>query len=161
MNRRTKICVWIIAIGLANFLLYTMGYVCLYGEAINGHIVIEGGVKHYFLQSGLEVSRAVFIYSGVHSISIWPTVMAVMLSMLTLAKDRIAASMHSTVVRGRVMITLFAVVIGLISALLTFEFAHTFAHTFERPEIKSAESRPSAELKSLPLGRRYREAPSE
>ncbi|MHC4983956.1 MAG: hypothetical protein ACYTF6_12425, partial [Planctomycetota bacterium] len=115
MNRRTKICLWVIVIGLANFLLYVIGYVYFYGEAIHGRIVVENGRKLYFLQSDREVSRAAFIYSGVHSISIWPTVMAVMLAMLTLAKDRITASMQSAVARGRLLITVFAVVIGLTS----------------------------------------------
>ena len=144
MDHRTKICLWIIIIGLANFLLYTVGYVILNGEAIHGRIVIEDGQKHYFLQSGNEVSREVFLYSGVHSISIWPTVMAVMLAMLTLAKDRISASMHSAVVRGRVLMTVFAVIIGLMSAMLTYDFAHTFVHRFEKAEARMKDDSPAA-----------------
>jgi hypothetical protein len=143
MNRRTKICMWVIMIGLANFLLYVIGYVWLYGEAVNGKIVIENGVRHYFLQSDREVTRAAFIYSGVHSISIWPTVMAVMLAMLTLAKDRITASILSVVVRGRLLITVFAVVIGLLSSLLTYEFVHTFVHCFEKPEVRARDIAPA------------------
>jgi len=163
MNRRTKICLWVIVIGLANFLLYVIGYVSLYGEAINGRIVIEAGQRYYFLQSGREVSRAAFIYSGVHSISIWPTVMAVMLAMLTLAKDRITASMQSAVTRGRVLITLFAVVMVLISVLLTYEFVHAFVHRFEKPQIRAPESKPAGSAGLVSLQRAYRdgEAPRQ
>ena len=85
MDRRTKICIWVILVGLANFLIYILLYVHFYGEAVNGWIDPSGGQARYFLQSGAEVSRGVFIYSAIHSISIWLTVGAVMLAMLTLA----------------------------------------------------------------------------
>ena len=104
MDRRTKICIWIILIGLANFLAYTILYMFIGGEAIHGSVQqgADGAVT-YLLQSpggdDVAVSRAEFIYSGVHSISIWVTVAAVMLAMLTLAKERIASSMRSTIVR--------------------------------------------------------------
>ncbi len=132
-------------IGLTNFLLYGVGYVYVWGEAVHGRIVIDEGTKHYFLHLGQEVSRMVFLYSGVHSISIWPTVMAVMLAMLTLAKDRITASMHSAVVRRQVLMTVFAIIIMLVTGLLTYDYSHTFVRQFREPEIKSPQTRPAAE----------------
>ena len=80
MDRRTRICIWIILIGLANFLAYVILYWFFWGEAVNGRVVEIDGQTLYFLQSGKEVSRAVFIYSGLHSISIAPTVGAIMLA---------------------------------------------------------------------------------
>jgi len=70
----------------------------------------------------------VFVYSAIHSISIWPTFGAVMLAMLTLAKDRIVESMHAALVRGRAIITLLAIIIGIIAVVMTFSFTRRFVH---------------------------------
>ena len=116
-----------ILIGLANFLVYTIAYLIIGGEAIHGQIISSGGRTQYLLAGRADpVSRCVFIYSAIHSISIWPTFGAVMLAMLTLAKDRIVESMHSALVRGRAIITLLAVIIAIIAILLTFRFTRRF-----------------------------------
>ncbi|GAG18149.1 unnamed protein product, partial [marine sediment metagenome] len=119
MDRRTRICLLIILIGLANFLIYALLYVFIGGEAINGSIqtTADGTTTYLLLRPGGEtvaVSRGTFIYSGMHSISIWVTVGAVMLSMLTLAKERIASSMRSAIIRGRTIITILATIITMI-----------------------------------------------
>ena len=116
-----------ILIGLANFLVYTIAYLIIGGEAIHGHIISTGDQVQYFLE-GREgpVARWVFIYSAIHSISIWPTFGAVMLAMLTLAKDRIVESMRSDLVRGRMIITLVAVVIGIVAVFYTYMFTRQF-----------------------------------
>ncbi len=134
MDRRTKICLWIILVGLANFLAYAMMYALIGGEAVNGMVLqTPEGELIYRLQSGREVSRGVFIYSGIHSISIWPTAMAVLLAMLTLAKDRIIASMQKGIVRGRSVCTLLAVLIAISMAGLSFLFIRQFVTHFEQP----------------------------
>lgn len=134
MDRRTRICIWVIVLGLLNFLAYTVLYVFINGEAVNGWVDAYNGQWHYYLQSGSEVSRGVFLYSGIHSISIWLTVAAVMLAMLTLAKDRIVSSMHSTVVRGRTFITILATVITLTTAMATVYFILIFARKLTQPK---------------------------
>lgn len=134
MDRRTRICIWVIIVGLLNFLAYTVLYVFINGEAVNGWVDVQAGVRHYYLQSGTEVSHGMFLYSGVHSISIWVTVAAVMLAMLTLAKDRIISSMHSTVVRGRTFITILATVITLTTAMATVYFILIFARKLAQPK---------------------------
>ena len=127
LDRRSSICIYVIAIGLANFLVYTIAYLIIGGEAIHGQIVSVDGQTQYLLAGRAEpVSRCVFIYSAIHSTSIWPTFGAVMLAMLTLAKDRIVESMHSALVRGRAIITLIAVLITIIAILLTFMFTRRF-----------------------------------
>ncbi|MHC4295371.1 MAG: hypothetical protein ACYSTL_07280 [Planctomycetota bacterium] len=133
MDRRTKICIWIILAGLANFLIYVILYWFFWGEAVKGHVELHGEQVRYFLQSGQEVSRAIFIYSGVHSISIPLTVGAVMLAMLTLAKERIASSMRRTIVRGRTLITIFAVIITLFIVFWTVRFISIFANNLAHP----------------------------
>jgi hypothetical protein len=136
MDRRTKICIWIILIGLGNFLAYSILYVFIGGEAVNGAIIrdAQGNAIHYCLktpqQTELYVSRAVYVYSGIHSISIWPTVGAVMLAMLTLAKERIVSSMRSTIVRGRTFITILATIITLATAVIAIWFVLQFVNRF-------------------------------
>ena len=84
-------------------------------------------ILHYFLVGEgrgrrFEVSRGVWIYSAIHSISLWITMGAVMLSMLTLAKDRIVASMRTSIIRGRTFITVLATLVTLISIVFTIWF---------------------------------------
>ena len=129
MDRRTRICILIIVIGLANFLAYAVVYMSVGGDAMNGFVralTADGRTDlHYYLVrhgEDFEVSRGVWIYSAVHSISIWVTVGAVLLSMLTLARDRIISSMRSGIVRGRTFITILATVVTLISVVITIWF---------------------------------------
>lgn len=145
MDRKTRICIWVILIGLANFMAYTILYVFIGGEAINGEVLLDAdGGRIYLLQSRQVVSRGTYIYSGVHSISIWITVAAVMLAMLTLAKDRIVSSMHSTVVRGRTFITILATVITFATSIITIWFILHFVRNLANPV--SAGGQTSAEV---------------
>jgi len=143
MDKRTKICIWIILLGLANFVAYVILYWYFWGEAVNGRVELHAGQARYFLQSGVEVSRDVFIYSGMHSISIWPTVAAVMLSMLTLAKDQLIASMRSTLVRGRTFFTILATIIAFTTIVITIWFVIQFHRRISHPaEIHGPQSQP-------------------
>jgi hypothetical protein len=127
LDRRSSICLSVIAIGLANFLVYTIAYLIIGGEAITGNLISVDGQTQYILGGRTEpVSRCVFIYSAIHSISIWPTFGAVMLAMLTLAKDRIVESMRSARVRGRAIITLIAVLITIVAIFWTYRFTRQF-----------------------------------
>jgi hypothetical protein len=131
MDRRTRICIWIILIGLANFFAYTIAYVFLGGEAVTGEITADG--RYYLHPRGDGVPRWVFLYSGIHSISIWPTVAAVMLAMLTLAKERITSSMRSTIVRGRTFITILATIITFATVIITIWFTLHFVRNLTSP----------------------------
>ncbi len=134
MDKRTKICIWIIMAGLVNFLAYVILYWFFWGEAVNGRVTVINGENHYFLQSDTEVSRGVFIYSGIHSISIAPTVGAIMLAMLTLAKERVVSSMRSAIVRGRTLITILATIITMIVVIWTIWFAIQFCDRMVNPK---------------------------
>jgi len=121
-------------VGLANFMVYTVLYVFIGGEAVNGYVISSAdGTLRYQLQSGEIVSKGVFLYSGIHSITIWPTVGAILLAMLTLAKDRIVSSMRSSIVRGRTMITILATVITLIILVMMFWFILHLAGRLTHP----------------------------
>jgi hypothetical protein len=141
MDRKTKICIWIILIGLTNFLAYTMIYMFLDGEAVNGWVTEQDGQRMYFLASpgqagqGKQVSYGEYLYSGVHSISVWITVGAVMLAMLTLAKDRIVSSMSSTILHGRTFITVLATMIAFAVVIITIWFILQFSNHLLHPLI--------------------------
>ena len=149
MDRRTKICIWIILIGLGNFLAYSLIYMFIGGEAVSGPIHDAGGGRHVYCLKGpsqqdVPVSKAVYVYSGIHSISIWVTVGAVMLAMLTLAKERIVSSMRSTVVRGRTLITILATVITLTTAVIAIWFTLQFASRLAGPHPPLPPAQPPA-----------------
>lgn len=144
VDLRTKVCLWVIFLGLANFIVYVVSYWYLWGEAINGQVVRIGDGLHYFLSPAgdvrREVSRAAFIYSGIHSISIAPTVGAIMLAMLTLAKERVTSSMRSTIVRGRTLLTILATLITVIVVLWTAWFVVRFLRHLAHPIVEQAAS---------------------
>jgi len=141
VDRKTQISIWIIVLGLANFLAYTVVYMSLGGDAMNGRVWAEptpaGRQLHYDLGAKgqrREVSRGVWIYSAVHSISIWITVGAVLLAMLTLAKERIVSSMRSSILRGRTFITILATVVTMISVVITLWFLIYMITQLSHPE---------------------------
>jgi hypothetical protein len=128
MDHRTRICLAIILLGLVNYVGFVVGYVFIEGDAMNGKVVCDpADTSHWHYLIGgdgelQEVGRATWIYSAVHSISIWPTMGAVLLAMLTLAKDRIVSAMHSTVMRGRTFMTIVATLIAFIAVVMTVWF---------------------------------------
>lgn len=139
MDRRTRICIRVIVLGLLNFLAYTVVYMVIGGEAVNGWVreAADGGVVYLlksWSQSEVQVHKATFIYSAIHSFSIWPTAGAVMLAMLTLAKERIVSAMHSTIVRGRTFITILATILIVIISLATIMSARKFVDKMKNPE---------------------------
>ena len=149
--RQTRVCVWVILLGLLNFLLYFIGYWILWGEAVHGHVFSDGTSLTYVLYSGREavqqlgqlspkaqiVSRGAFLYSGVHSISIWLTVGAVLLAMLTLAKERIVSSESRAILRGRTLITVVATLISVAVVLVTVEVTVEFVNALKHPISQS------------------------
>ncbi len=128
-------------LGLANFLAYTVVYMSLGGDAMNGRVWAQptpaGRLLHYDLGAKgqhREVSRGVWIYSAVHSISIWITFGAVLLAMLTLAKERIISSMRSSILRGRTFITILATVVTMIAVVVTLWFLIYMITQLAHPE---------------------------
>ena len=143
MDRMTRICIWTILLGLANFLLFTVVYIIIGGEALTGTVIQNSAGEVTYMLRGdpaelRAVSRGVFLYSGVHSISIWPTVGAVMLAMLTLAKERFVLSLRSSVVRGRTLLTVLATIIALMTAFITIHFICSFVEVLKHPQVTSA-----------------------
>jgi hypothetical protein len=143
VQRRTRnqVCIWLILGGLANFLAYTIIYAQLGGDAKNGgHGIFlnEAGqlddgwyITGHFMHGpggrSKGVSRWVWIYSYLHSISLWPTQAGVIISMLILARPHILATMReSTWIRGPTFITVVITVTALLSCALTAWFTMQF-----------------------------------
>ncbi len=137
MDRRTRnrICVWLIILGLSNFILYAIVYSIIGGDAPNGYIKnVEGKTVYYVCghfvhrQVGYEqdVPRGVWIYSYLHSISIWPSIAAVLLAMLMLARPHIMATYQKGIMTGATLVTVMATVIVLVTSTALILFVVDF-----------------------------------
>lgn len=138
MQRRTRnrICIWVILGGLLNVVGYTVVYAQLGGDAKNGgngpYVNAAGQVETGYYISGhfihgqgrsRGVSEWVWIYSYLHSISLWPTQGAMVICMLILARPHIIATMReSTLLRGPTFITVVITITALLCASFTVYF---------------------------------------
>jgi hypothetical protein len=132
-QRRNRILLWVITLGLGNFLAYTLAYGYLGGDAPNGHVADgEYYLKGHFLwrlagKSSDPVPRGVWMYSFVHSISIYPTIAGVLVSMLILARPHIIATMKTdSPIRGQTFVAVCLTVIVLVTGAVTLMFALNF-----------------------------------
>jgi len=141
-RKRNLLCIWIIFAGLANYLAYGIAYAWLQGDAKNGYVEVQNrpdgtAVKKYFVRGHFikhgpqgktrEVTRGQWIYSYLHSISLWGTHAAVLLAMLTLSRPHIIATMRDSPIGGPTFITVFATLIVVIFGAATVWFALEFA----------------------------------
>jgi len=135
-RKRNRICIWLIIIGLSNFLLFAVVYALIGGDAQNGGIRENGTFYvrgHHIHRIGgyeREVPQWVWIYSYIHSISIWPSIAAVLLAMLVLARPHIMATYQSTdgrgATRGAVLVTVMATVIIFATSVIMLWFVVAF-----------------------------------
>ena len=146
-RRRNQICIGIIALGLANYLVYTLSYAALGGDAANGYrsvVVRENGkrateyyVRGHFIHtlSGRErlVSRGAWIYSYVHSISVPLTSGAMIISMLVLARPHILATMRGGLVGGQTFVVAFGTIVALVALAVTAMFTWNFVEALCSP----------------------------
>lgn len=145
--RRNRICMRIIYVGLLNFLLYTIFYAVLGGDAHNGErrrIERPDGstdvayfVRGHFIRdlAGMEreVSGTVWVYSYLHSISVFVTSAAMIISMLVLARPHILATMRDGWISGQTFVTAFGTIVIAIATLAVVLFAWDFAAQLARP----------------------------
>lgn len=130
---RNKLCIWIMMVGLANCLVYTVVYAYIGGDANNGEITddmrffVRGHYLHGQDGKATEVSRATWFYSSLHSISIWPTLAAVLIAMLILARPHIIATMKEEhFISGPILITVSITIIVFVISLSTLWFILDF-----------------------------------
>ena len=146
-RRRNQICIGIIALGLLNYLVYTLSYAALGGDAANGYRTVvtrENGkrateyyVRGHFIHtlSGRErlVSRGAWIYSYVHSISVPLTSGAMIISMLVLARPHILATMRGGLVGGQTFVVAFGTIVSLVALAVTAMFTWNFVEALCSP----------------------------
>lgn len=139
-RRRNQICVGIIAIGMLNFLAYTILYAAMGGDAHNGERRVvssaEGEkrdayfVRGHFLRTvegrEREVSRGIWIYSYLHSISVLATSAAMIISMLVLARPHILATMRDGWVSGQAIVISIGTIVLLLTAVMIAMFVWDF-----------------------------------
>jgi len=135
---RNRILIWIIALGVLNFALYTFFYWYFQGDASNGFI--QDG--RYFLRGHFlhaadgriseAVSRGIWIYSYVHSITIWPTAGAVLMSMLILSRPHIIATINSDApFNGRILVNAGLLLVATVSLVGMGIFILNFVQALE------------------------------
>lgn len=151
MQRRTRnrICIWLIFLGLINFLAYTIVYAELGGDARNGGIEIQKNedgtpmldedgepVKTYYIRGHFirgpsgersDVHRITWIYSYLHSISIWPTQGMLMICMLILAQPHIIATMReNSVMQGTTFVSMAITLVAVVYTAMSIWFVLGF-----------------------------------
>lgn len=134
MDRRTRnrLCIWIIGLGVANFIAYTVSYWYVGGDAHNGEI--RNGnyyVRGHFIVHGATgaeraVSRGLWIYSYIHSISIWPSIAAVLICNMILARPHIIATMKEGFVSGPTFVTVVITLLSFMTLIATLVFTLQF-----------------------------------
>lgn len=132
-RKRNRICIWIILLGLFNFAAYTIVYAELGGDARNGYIgsgpngertyYVAGHFIHGTQGEYAPVAPWVWVYSYVHSITLWPTQAAILICLLVLARPHIIATMkESSIMQGQTFVAACATTILLLSGALTAWF---------------------------------------
>jgi hypothetical protein len=123
LDRRTRnrLCIWIIGLGLLNLVAYTVSYAYLQGDARNGEIregryYVRGHFLHGTQGKQREVDKPTWIYSYIHSISIWPSEGLVVICLLILARP----------VSGQTFVTICVTLVGLLVIVSTFWFLLDF-----------------------------------
>lgn len=131
-RRRNKLLIWIVGLGLFNFVVYTAMYTYIGGDARNGWVKagrcwVRGHFLHGTQGHASEVSLGVWVYSYLHSVSIWPTIGLVLCSVLVLARPHIIATMQEdNLIRGQSFVTVAMTVIALLTGAATIIFLIDF-----------------------------------
>jgi len=135
--------VWLIILGLSNFIVYAVVYAIIGGDAPNGYIKRDGGRAVYYVRGHFvhrmvgyeeDVPRWVWIYSYVHSISIWPSIAAVLLAMLVLARPHIMATYQRGIMTGNTLVIVMATVIVTLTSLIMLSFTVNFVRVLGSAE---------------------------
>lgn len=139
-RRRNQICIGIIALGLLNFLVFTLLYAALGGDAHNGQRRqvrdADGATRTAYFVRGhyirslsgreREVSKLLWVYSYLHSISVLLTSGAMIVSMLVLARPHILATMRDGWLSGQTFVTAFGTIVVLVTSFAVILFVWDF-----------------------------------
>ena len=141
--QRNRLCVRLIILGLSNFIVYAVCYGIIGGDAPNGYIkkvdhksvyYVRGHFVHRPIGYEQDVPRWVWVYSYIHSISIWPSIAAVLLAMLVLARPHILATYTNGMMHGSTLVTVMATLIVVITSAATLWFIKDLFWTLAQHE---------------------------
>ena len=139
-RRRNKICIMLMTIGALNLLVYPIVYAGLGGDAHNGYRgrveLPDGGWRSAFFLRGhhlrslagreREVSRSVWVFSYVHSISLLLTSGMMIIAMLILARPHIIATMRDGWISGPTLVTVLGTIVTIVTLAATVQFTWAF-----------------------------------
>ena len=140
-RRRIRLCVWLIVLGLGNFLAYGVVYAIIGGDAHNGYIRNVDGENVYYVRGHFihqdagvarDVSKGVWIYNYIHSISIWPSIAMVLLAMMSLARPHIMATYQDGMIKGATLVTVVNTLIVFVTLIIMLNFIAEFVFTLNR-----------------------------
>ena len=120
-RRRNQLCLGLILLSLANVFAYVVAYSYIGGDAWNGGRGERGEyyVRGHFVHSAegqqTQVSRAVWVYSYLHSTTFWPSLATVILAMLVLARPHIIATCRDGPIRGASLVAAIAAAVVLVT----------------------------------------------
>jgi len=139
MDRRTRnrVCIWVITLGVANFVAYTVSYWYVGGDAHNGEIrdgvyYVRGHFLHGAAGAEQPVSRGLWIYSYIHSISIWPSIALVLISNMILARPHIIATMKDGMISGPTFVTVVITLLTFLTLVATLVFTLQFINELQQ-----------------------------
>ncbi len=145
MDRRTRnrICIWVIFLGLLNFVAYAIVYAELGGDATNGYIQRDAkGHREYFVAGHFihgpegqptRVAGWLWVYSYIHSITIWPTEAAILVCLLILGRPHIIATMkEGGLMQGSTFVAVCSTIVILLASTLTIWFLIRFVGELTR-----------------------------
>lgn len=121
-------------------MVYATVYAFIGGDAPNGYIRVNEGdaqptyyIRGHFVHRKIgyeqDVPKWVWIYSYLHSITIWPSIATVLLAMLVLARPHIIATYQKGVMRGTTLVTVLSTIIVLVTSVIMLSFIVDFAKT--------------------------------
>lgn len=145
-RRRNQICIALMLVGGLNMLVYPVLYAVVGGDAHNGYRRLvtqpDGSAKAVYVVRGhfirsvegeeAQVNRALWIYSYLHSISLWLTSGAMIISMLVLARPHIIATMRDSWVSGQTFIAVLGTAVVLLTCGAAFVFTWDFVFELSR-----------------------------
>lgn len=134
MDRRTRnrICIWVIGVGLINFLSYGISYYYVGGDAVNGdyhngEYYVRGHFLHGPHGNERAVIPAVWVYSYLHSLTIPLTCGLVIICLFILARPHIIATMKEDgMMSGQTFITICITVSVILTSAITLIFLLDF-----------------------------------
>ncbi len=138
MDRRTRnrTCIWLMTIGVLNLTVYTALYAYIGGDAINGRIddhrpgrqyIVSGHFLHGLTGGESRVSARVWIYSYLHSWSIIPTCVGILVPLMILARPHIIATMkESSWMQGATAMTVSMTILIALAVMWTLWIGLSF-----------------------------------